>query len=796
MPSLATVAVCLVVGFGLFLRLWILGRNPLTADQAVVGLMAREILKGHLFTFYWGQPYGGGEPYVVAALFAVLGQSRLVLGLAPLLLDAIAALLVWRIGRRLFDPRVGVLAALIFWIWPEVYLYLSTVEYGFRYLTLVCGLAVLLVALRLTQRRPPWLGDWAAFGLFVGVGWWCSPEIVYFAVPSLALLAFCAIRGRLRPRLAGLALCVAAAILGALPWLAANVGSGFPSLRAPANPATTWLERARIFVEKAMPMALGLRVRGTGAWIAGAPVSIVLYTLLAAAFLTWIAVLCARRRALVLVVFVAFFPFAYTYSTFSWYWSDGRYALYVAPVLALLAASAVYSLTRPRRLARAAPALALVAALGMTVATAVRVAPYAPLAAAGSVRHAVDHLARRSRPVAAAARRRSGALGNDDRVRRLLGGLRADVRRGRPGRRRGSEGRPLSSLPRGGRAQPASGLGVRAAVGPAGARRGGRTPPLDPGRPVDPSSLRGLPEQPERQLPDRERRVVHDRATQSTGATIAGAARANVMLANRCSRFHRASRHSSWASPERLRVQSAAIAALLAALLCGGLVWGLAAALATSSSPAPAAKVVLRIGLTGGSPDSLNPFAGQNASCYEIWSLNYDLLVGFSAGDYGHPQGAAATGLADRWTVSDGGKVWTFHIRSGVTWQDGVPLTAKDVAFTYNYVIKNQLSNYTAYTNFITSVTAPNDNTVVFTCSKPKANMLDMRVYIVPEHIWETVPGQAVNDYEDSAPIVGSGPFQLTSYKPGDEAVMTANKKLLGRRAQDRRARLRLLPRP
>ncbi len=220
--------------------------------------------------------------------------------------------------------------------------------------------------------------------------------------------------------------------------------------------------------------------------------------------------------------------------------------------------------------------------------------------------------------------------------------------------------------------------------------------------------------------------------------------------------------------------------ALSAALLCGGLVWGLATALATSATPAPAAKVVLKIGITGGAPDSINPFVGQNASCYEIWSLNYDLMVGFSAGDYGHPQGAAATGLADSWQVSEGGKVWTFHIRSGVTWQDGVPLTAKDVAFTYNYVIKNQLSNYTLYTNFITSVTAPNDNTVVFRCSRPKANMLDMRVYIVPQHIWDTVPGQAVSDYENGVPVVGNGPFQLTSYKPAEYAVMTANKNYWG----------------
>jgi 4-amino-4-deoxy-L-arabinose transferase-like glycosyltransferase len=385
-PPLRTIAVCLVVAFGLFLRLWILGRNPVTADQAVVGLMAREILRGHLFTFYWGQSYGGGEPYVVAALFAVVGQSRLALGLSPLLLDAIAALLVWRIGRRLFDSRVGVLAALLFWIWPEVYLYLSTVEYGFRYLTLVCGLGVLLFALRVTQQRAPRLGDWAALGLFLGVGWWCSPEIVYYAVPSLGLLAYCAVRGRLRLRPAALALLLATTILGALPWLVANVGSGYPSLQTGTIPPTTWFERARVFVEYVVPMVLGLRLRGTGAWLLGAPAGIALCGLLVASILAWLVVLCVQRRAPVLVAFLVLFPFAYVYSSYSWYWADGRYGVYLAPVLALFVASALSTLARRRQLAHAAPALGLVAALALTGVAAARLAPYVPLSASGTSR--------------------------------------------------------------------------------------------------------------------------------------------------------------------------------------------------------------------------------------------------------------------------------------------------------------------------------------------------------------------------------------------------------------------------
>ena len=137
---------------GLALRLWVLGRSPLNSDEAFVALMAREVLRGHFFAFLWGQHYGGGEFYVVAGLFALFGQSRLVFGLAPVLLDAVAAVLVWRVGRRLFDDRIGALAAIMFWIWPAAYLYLSTIEYGFRYLALVCGLVVVLFA-RCERRR-------------------------------------------------------------------------------------------------------------------------------------------------------------------------------------------------------------------------------------------------------------------------------------------------------------------------------------------------------------------------------------------------------------------------------------------------------------------------------------------------------------------------------------------------------------------------------------------------------------------------------------------------------------------
>ena len=76
-------------------------------------------------------------------------------------------------------------------------------------------------------------------------------------------------------------------------------------------------------------------------------------------------------------------------------------------------------------------------------------------------------------------------------------------------------------------------------------------------------------------------------------------------------------------------------------------------------------------------PDSLNPFIGFLQSSYEVWALNYDYLVGVDAADLSRPQGLdKATGLAYQWSHTPDGLVWTFKVRSGVKWQDGVAFTA------------------------------------------------------------------------------------------------------------------------
>ena len=122
--------------------------------------------------------------------------------------------------------------------------------------------------------------------------------------------------------------------------------------------------------------------------------------------------------------------------------------------------------------------------------------------------------------------------------------------------------------------------------------------------------------------------------------------------------------------------------------------------------------------------------------------------------------------------------------RQGVTWQDGVPFTAHDVAFTYDYIIKNNLAAFTSYTKDIENVGATDDTTVVFHLSKPKANMLRLWVPIVPEHVWSQVPGDKAGvSYESKPPLVGTGPFQVIEQKKGEYIVLQKNPHYWGKQA-------------
>ena len=100
-----------------------------------------------------------------------------------------------------------------------------------------------------------------------------------------------------------------------------------------------------------------------------------------------------------------------------------------------------------------------------------------------------------------------------------------------------------------------------------------------------------------------------------------------------------------------------------------------AAATTTAADP-----TILRVGTTQ-DLDSLNPFQTQLLIGYEIFTLNYDLLVGYGSNNEPVP------GFAESWSQSADGLSWTFKIRSGMTWSDGQPATAEDARWSYQYIL-------------------------------------------------------------------------------------------------------------
>jgi peptide/nickel transport system substrate-binding protein len=192
---------------------------------------------------------------------------------------------------------------------------------------------------------------------------------------------------------------------------------------------------------------------------------------------------------------------------------------------------------------------------------------------------------------------------------------------------------------------------------------------------------------------------------------------------------------------------------------------------AFSSTPARAAddkEVVFTVG-TKQDVDNMNPYAGVVLSAYEVWNLQYNVLVNLSAKDM-----SPVPEIATSWERSADGLTWTYHLRDDMKWSDGKPLTSADVAYTFNRTAKEEWSNFSPFTSDFKSVTAPDAKTVVITTSKPDPRLPSLPVYILPKHVWEKYGPKKVSSFSNNDPVT-SGPFRLTAWNKGSYFEMTRN---------------------
>ncbi len=126
--------------------------------------------------------------------------------------------------------------------------------------------------------------------------------------------------------------------------------------------------------------------------------------------------------------------------------------------------------------------------------------------------------------------------------------------------------------------------------------------------------------------------------------------------------------------------------------------------------------------------------------------------------------------LATDYTVSEDGSVWTIQLRSDVKFSDGVPLTAEDVAYTFETAAN---SGSVLDLQVMESIEAVHDYTVKFTLKQPQSTFIHTLITtgIVPKHAHN-------QDYAEHP--IGSGPYELVQWDKGQQLMVRANPEYYG----------------
>jgi peptide/nickel transport system substrate-binding protein len=186
------------------------------------------------------------------------------------------------------------------------------------------------------------------------------------------------------------------------------------------------------------------------------------------------------------------------------------------------------------------------------------------------------------------------------------------------------------------------------------------------------------------------------------------------------------------------------------------------------SAGAPGARAAdLTIGLAV-EPDSIDPHVHNFGGNKTLMPNLFETLTAVDAQDHLIPN------LATSWRLIDD-LTWEFTLRSGVTFSDGTPFTAEDVAFTIDRAlhIPTTVADMSEYIKPIDRVEVMDPATVRFHTKAPWP--------LAPEYlsaigiVSHTRPDATTADYNSGAAAIGTGPFRLVSWSRGDKIVLARN---------------------
>lgn len=171
-------------------------------------------------------------------------------------------------------------------------------------------------------------------------------------------------------------------------------------------------------------------------------------------------------------------------------------------------------------------------------------------------------------------------------------------------------------------------------------------------------------------------------------------------------------------------------------------------------------KEPITIRLQGGNCGQLDPYhhIPRGPGIFKMQLLYDSLLEKGKDGDI--------PWLAKSWDVSDDGTQYTFHLVENAKWHDGKPLTAEDVAFTFDYYSKHLPVYHSLVSNgeyIVKDVKILDPYSIQITLNSFNNVALSAigNARILPKHIWENIKDPM--NFSGNEATIGSGPFQLDS---------------------------------
>jgi peptide/nickel transport system substrate-binding protein len=179
-------------------------------------------------------------------------------------------------------------------------------------------------------------------------------------------------------------------------------------------------------------------------------------------------------------------------------------------------------------------------------------------------------------------------------------------------------------------------------------------------------------------------------------------------------------------------------------------------------------------------PESLNPLLLEGINAYIFSELLYSYLTTYDRNGAVAPDLAREVPSLANGGVSADGRTITYHLRSDARWQDGVPVTSRDVAFTYSAIMNpaNNVQERYGY-DVVSRLETPDRYTVVVRLKRAFSPILtfffggDSNYPVLPAHKLARYPN--INAVPFNLSPVGSGPYRLDRWNRGDRIELDAN---------------------